>query len=149
MLDKIFFWRNKFAIEMAEGADESAMAIMLEDIIKTNLENSKKKVRAFRKIRGNIGIVIDDVDMEIGLKFKRGTLTITPKVQKRSKVKITADSTTVTQLSTVPIKYGLPWYFDETGKEILKAAIDGKLKIKGAAFHVPTMIRLSKVMSVH
>ncbi len=148
MLDKVLWWRNKYAIEMAEGADESAMAIMLEDIIRTNLESNKKKVKAFRKIRGNIGIVIDDVDMEIGLLFKRGKLTITSYVPKRSKVKITADSTTVTQLSTVPIKYGLPWYFDEAGKDILKAAIDGKLKIKGA-YHMPTMIRLSKVMSVY
>ncbi len=44
---------------------------------------------------------------------------------------ITADSDTIMNLSNQRIRRGLPYYFDETGKEIMAAMKSGRLKVKG------------------
>ena len=39
--------------------------------------------------------------------------------------------------------------FDETGREIVAAMRSGRLKITGMVKHFPSLLRLSRVMSVH
>jgi len=52
-------------------------------------------------------------------------------------------------LSNQKIKWGLPYYFDETGREIMVAMKSKQLKVKGMVTHFPSLIRFSRVMSVH
>ncbi len=55
----------------------------------------------------------------------------------------------VMALSNLRIKWGLPYYFDEPGKEVLAAMRSGRIKIKGLIRHFPGLVRLSRIMSVH
>jgi len=76
-------------------------------------------------------------------------LTIFNGVRGKVGLNITADSGTIMNLSNQRIKWGLPYYFDETGKEILAAMKSSRLKVKGMMRHFPTLIRFSREMSVH
>jgi len=51
-------------------------------------------------------------------------------------------------LSSVSIRFGLPYFFDETGREILKNVRDGKIRMLAMPWSLLDVIRLTRVMSV-
>jgi len=61
---------------------------------------------------------------------------------------VEAEADIVMALSNQTIKWGLPYYFDDTGREIFSAIKTGRLKVKGMIAHFPSMMRFSRVMSV-
>ncbi len=136
-------------IQFAEGAENIGLAIMLHDLLTQNIEQHPNKRPDFLKLNIPVGLYVSDVDIELTLKFTKGVLTIHPGIKKSARLNITAESDTVMNLSNQRIKWGLPFYFDETGREILAAMKSGRLKIKGMLKHFPSLLRLSRVMSVH
>ena len=136
-------------INMVEGAEEIGLAIMLQDLIVQNIEQNPHKLDDFKKLKIAIGLEVSDVKIRLTLKFTDKALMIHPGITNLPGLKITADSGTIMNLSNQKIKWGLPYYFDETGKEIIAAMKCGRLKAKGMIFHLPSLIRFSRVMSVH
>ena len=86
---------------------------------------------------------------DITMVFGHGTLTIHLGIIGRPGLRIEAESETIMNLSNVKLKWGLPYYFDDTGQEIIAAIKSGRLKIKGMVLHFISLVRLSRVMSVH
>jgi hypothetical protein len=136
-------------IYFAEGAEEIGLALMLRDLLTQNLEQNSHKVIDFYKLNMLIGLHVSDAEIKLTLDFSDGTLTIFNGVTGSEGLTITADSGTIMNLSNQRIKWGLPYYFDETGKEIMAAMKTGRLKVKGMIRYFPTLIRFSRVMSVH
>ena len=136
-------------VNLAAGAEEIGLAVMLQDLMTQNIAQHPQKLPDFKKLQIPIGLVVSDVEIELTLEFAGGTLTIHPGVKNQPGLHITADSATIMSLSNQRIKWGLPYYFDETGKEILAAIKNGRLKVKGMIKHFASLIRFSRVMSVH
>ena len=136
-------------IALAEGAAEIGLAIMLRDLLVQNLEQNPHKISDFFKLNMPIGLHVPDVEINLSLNFTAGSLTIINGVIGNEGLDITADSETIMNLSNQRIRWGLPYYFDETGKEIVAAMKSGRLKVKGMLRFFPTLIRFSRVMSVH
>lgn len=135
-------------IKLADGAETLGLPDMLKDLIGQNLVQRPKKVADFVRLCIRIGLKITDADITITLAFDKGRLTIYPGLQKPVHILVEAESDIIMALSNQTIKWGLPYYFDETGKEILAAMKTGRLKAKGMLIHFPSMIRFSRVMSV-
>ena len=140
---------NNLHIELAEGAEDIGLAVMLKDLLLQNLEERPRKVTDFKKMRIPIGLTVSDADLALTMKFDQDGLTIYPGIQGDPGLNITAEAETVMDLSNVRIKWGLPYYFDEPGQAVLQAMRQGRLKIKGMLAHFPSLVRLSRVMSVH
>ena len=136
-------------IELAEGAAEIGLAVMLRDLLVQNLEQNPHKISDFFKLNMPIGLHVPDVEINLSLNFTAGSLTIINGVIGNEGLDITADSETIMNLSNQRIRWGLPYYFDETGKEIVAAMKSGRLKVKRMLRFFPTLIRFSRVMSVH
>jgi hypothetical protein len=136
-------------IRLAEGAEEIGLAVMLQDLIVQNLEQNPHKLTDFKKLDIAIGLDVSDVEIKLTLSFSNNTLTIQPGIQGRPELNITADSATVMNLSNQKIKWGLPYYFDETGREIMAAMKSRQLRVTGMIRHFTSLIRFSRVMSVH
>ncbi|MEW5722650.1 MAG: hypothetical protein AB1896_06060 [Thermodesulfobacteriota bacterium] len=136
-------------VDLAPGAEEIGLAVMLQSLILQNLEAGPHKTADFCRLDLAIGMVVPDAEIEMTLDFKKGTLTIRPGLTGRPGLVITAASAVVMALSNQRIRWGLPWYFDETGREILAAMKSGRLKVKGLLRHFPSLVRLGRVMSVH
>ena len=136
-------------IKLADGAEEIGLANMLQDLIVQNIEQNPHKENDFKRLNIVIGLDVFDTDVKLTLAFSKSTLTIRPGILEHSGLNITADSETIMNLSNQKIKWGLPYYFDETGREILAAMKNHRLKVKGILTHFPSLIRFSRVMSVH
>jgi hypothetical protein len=81
--------------------------------------------------------------------FDAGVLTIHAGIKGIPDLYITAEAETVMNMSNMRIKWGLPYYFDETGQEVFAAMTSGRLSVKGILKHFPSLLRLSRIMSVH
>jgi len=136
-------------IQLAEGAEEIGLAVMLRDLIVQNIEQNPRKRIDFKKLDIKIGLEVSDVAIRLTLEFSDSSLTIHPGFKDRQKLDIKADAETIMNLSNQKIKWGLPYYFDETGREIMAAMKSGRLRVKGMILHLPSLMRFARVMSVH
>ena len=136
-------------IRLAEGAEEMGLAVMLQDLIIQNIEQNPHKSTDFDKLDILIGLEVYDAEIRLTLEFSNSRLTIHPGISGQPKISIYADSETIMNLSNQKIRWGLPYYFDETGKEVIAAMKSGRLMVKGMVTHFPSLIRFSRVMSVH
>jgi hypothetical protein len=141
--------KQSYHVQLAAGAEGSGLPDMLKDLLEQNLEQNPHKVADFIKMDIAIGLTISDADIVITMVFNRGTLTIHAGLVGCPGLQIEAEADTIMNLSNVTLKWGLPYYFDETGQEILAAIKAKRLKMKGMVRHFISLIRLSRVMSVH
>ena len=136
-------------IKLAPGAEEIGLAVMLEQLLVQNLEQNPHKTKDFKRLNIGVGLDVTDVGISLTMAFTGGLLTIHPGIKDSPKLKIATESDIIMALSNQKIKWGLPYYFDETGQEIMQAMKSGRLKLKGMIKHFVSLVRLSKVMSVH
>ncbi|MEJ2167642.1 MAG: SCP2 sterol-binding domain-containing protein [Desulfobacterales bacterium] len=136
-------------IRLAEGAEKIGLGGMLQDLIVQNIEQHPGKLTDFQKLKIRIGLDVTDAAVKLTLEFSNGFLTIHPGIKDRPKLLIKADAETLMNLSNQKIKWGLPYYFDETGRNVMAAMKTGRLSVKGMVAHFPSLMRFSRVMSVH
>ena len=135
-------------IKLAPGAEENAMAMMLGDMIKTNITNNPAKVKDFNKLEGNVWLTATDAGVEMTLEFNKGSLTIHDGKYGKPIIQIATDSMTLMELANINIKMGLPYYFDKTGMEVIKKLMKKELVIKGLITRTIPLTHLTKIMSV-
>ena len=135
-------------IKMAPGAEEAGIAAMLTEMIKTNLKNRPERVKDFNKLKGTIWITAEDADVDMTMVFDRGSLTVHVGKVGKPMLAISTDSSTLMDLANINIKFGMPNYFDETGRMVIKKLMKKELKIKGMFVHTTALTHLTKIMSV-
>jgi hypothetical protein len=145
-------------VTLAPGAEENGLAMMLRDLVQQNLEAKPHKKGDFAALRGSVSIVADDADVALTMRFERGgKLTIHDGIVGIPDVTIRGPSEAVLALSNMPLAtpLGLP-IPDPRDREAVKtvrtvmgAMREGKLHVYGMAFHLPLVMRLTKVMSVN
>lgn len=135
-------------VRLAPGAEEVAMAVMLSDMLKANLEKPEK-LKDFNRLKARVYIHAVDAETEITMDFDRGSLTVYGGKEGKPDLSIETDASSLLDLANLKIKYGMPWYFDETGLGVVKKLLRRELKIKGMFAHLGALTRLSKIMSLN
>ena len=136
-------------IKLAPGAEEVGLAVMLADMIKSNLDSKPSRMKDFRALQGPIYIFADDADVDMTMAFSKGSLTVFGGRVGKPVLEIVTDSETLLSLANISIKFGLPFFFDKLGIEVVMKLLKRQLKIKGMIFHPFALVRLTKVMSVN
>jgi hypothetical protein len=145
-------------IQLAPGAEDNGFATMLATLVRQNLQAKPHKMEDFDAIRGSVSIVADDVDVALTLRFEGGgKLTIHDGVVGIPEVTIRGPSEAIFALSNLPLatRLGLPipGVRDREAIRSMKTVADamrrGTLHVYGMAFHVPLVLKLTRVMSVN
>ena len=132
-----------------QDAEDVALAGMLVDIIKSNIKNSEAKAIAFMTLKTSVYLSITDADVDLTLTFDKGDLSVSGGKDGEPNISIITDSTTLMDLSNLKTTaLGLPNFFEEPGKSILKKFLNGELRIKGLLLYLFSLIKLTKVLSV-
>lgn len=139
---------GEIEVQMAPGAEENGMAVMLAEMIKTNIGNRPERRKDFDKLNATVWITAEDAEVEMTMVFDRGSLTVHDGRAGRASLQIATDSATLLDLANINIKYGMPWYFDETGMSVVRKLLKKELKIKGMFTHIAALTHLTKIMSV-
>jgi hypothetical protein len=145
-------------VTLAPGADENGLASMLAELVRQNLDAKPHKKSDFDAIGGRVSIVADDADVALTMCFERGgKLTIHDGIVGIPDITIRGPSDAIMALSNMPLAtpLGLP-IPDPRDKEsvrsvrtVLGAMTQGKLHVYGMAFHLPLVMKLTRVMSVN
>jgi hypothetical protein len=145
------------AIELAAGAEDNGLAGMLADLVRQNLEAKPQKRGDFDALSGSFSIVAEDAEVALTLRFDRGKLTIYDGIVGIPDVTIRGSSDTIMALSNMPLlgKLGLPVPDprDKAGVAVARGVMDamrnGSFHVYGMFFHLPMLMRLTRVMSVN
>ncbi|MHB8780193.1 MAG: hypothetical protein ACYC55_02245 [Candidatus Geothermincolia bacterium] len=134
-------------IQVAPGAEVAPLTGVLADLLRGNLEEKPFRMKDFNALDISVGIDATDAESQITLEFQKGSLLVHNGLRACDMV-IKAEVQTLLDITGLAIKFGLPWYFDKTGLDVLKKLLTGDLKIKGMLAHPLALTRLTKVMSV-
>jgi hypothetical protein len=135
-------------IKLAPDAGNAGMAVMMADMIKANLADKPERVKDFNKLNGNVWITAEDADTEMTMSFDGDSLIVHGGKMGDPMLWIRTDSTTLLDLANIQIKAGLPYYFDEVGRMVVKKLFKGELKIQGMFTHNLALTHLTKIISV-
>jgi hypothetical protein len=145
-------------VQLAPGAEENGLATMLAELVRQNLAAKPHKQGDFDALGGNVSIVADDADVALTMRFERGgKLTIHDGIVGIPDVTIRGPSDAIMALSNMPLatRLGLPipspgdHEAARSVRTVLGAMRSGKLHVYGMAFHLPLVMKLTRVMSVN
>jgi hypothetical protein len=157
-------------VQLAPGAEENGLAVMLGDLVRQNLEAKPHKRADFDALEGRVAIVADDADVALTMVFDAGDadgdgptgdaggrLTIHSGVVGIPDVTIRGPAEAVIALSNMPLTtpLGLPFPArgdaegQKTVRELTRAVREGRLHFYGMFLHLPLVTKLTRVMSVN
>ncbi len=135
-------------VALAPGAEGIELAGMLVQMLSVSLERPEKK-KVLDNLKTRVYLYVTDMDLGMTMEFDKGRLIIHSGKVGDPKISIITDSETLLELVYINIKFGMPYYFDETGRGILKRLLKRDLKIKGMLTHVVALTKVTKVISVN
>jgi hypothetical protein len=122
---------------------------MLGALIKANVEGRPAKRRDFDHLETRVGIRVRDIGESVTLDFGGGRLLVHNGLKPKRAITITADSETVMELSLLRIGlFGLPVYYDSTGRDVVRKLLAGTLKIDGMAANIFSLNAVTRIFSV-
>jgi len=142
-------------VELAPGADNSAFAEMLADLVRQNIESKPHKKRDFDALDGTVALVADDADVAITLEFRLGRLVVHDGIFGMPDVTVRGSSDAIMTLSNMPLTrpLALPIPTDRSSlhalRSVIRATRTGELKMFGVFGHLMLLHHLTRVMSVN
>jgi hypothetical protein len=130
------------------GDQPSDLATMIAGLVEANINADPAKARLVESGRGAAQIDVVDRSSTVGLKFVPGTLTVTSGPVPGADVRVTADAETLMDLSTVPLRFGLPDALTEDGRALGTKLVAGTLRVRGLPRGLPMLRRLNRLLSV-
>ena len=127
-------------------ADPSGLALMLGGLIEANLASHPERRELLKP--GVVSILATDAEVAITIRLAPGGVTITGGVVGRPHLVIRTDSETLTELTSTPLRLGLPDPGAEEGRRALTKLRTGELTVKGMLLHTALLSRLNRLLSV-
>lgn len=121
---------------------------IITDLLSGNLQQRPEKRTTFNRLHGDVALNLPDIEAAITLIFTGGRCRIEPGIQGRPDLIIHSSSEKIISLTGIHIRFGLPYYFDEAGLNVLKQLWKGELKIQGLFAHPILLTGFTKIMSV-
>jgi hypothetical protein len=134
-------------VRIAYGTDEpSGLAIMVGGLIDQNLERDPTRRRLLR--RSTVAIIVPDAGVAITVRTSPGGVEVRDGADPAAQVAITADSERLLELTSAPLRFGLPDPIDARGRAVLRDVLSGRIRIRGLLRHPRRLARLSALLSV-
>ena len=129
-------------------ADEIPFSSVIADLLSGNNKQKPEKMKTFQNMFGVVGLNLPDIEAAVTLIFAGGKVRIEKGIVGKPDLIINSSSEKIISLNAIKIKFGLPYYFDEAGINVIKQLLNGELKIQGMFTHPVLLTRLTKIMSV-
>jgi hypothetical protein len=138
-------------VELGPGAENNGLANMVAGLILQNLQDRPEKREDFARLRGRICIVAEDAGVAMTLVFAGNMLTVHDGIFGIPDVTVRAHSDDIVQMSLLELtpRLALPDPRGAALREIFKKSRSGQVRVFGALLHIPMMLRLTRLMSVH
>lgn len=137
-------------VEVDASAEHNGLAQMVAGLILQNLQDRPDKRGDFAKLRARIAIVAEDAEVAMTLAFEGNMVTVLDGIVGVPDVTVRARSEDIVQMSLLELtSLGLPNPRGQSVKGIWQKAHSGEVRVYGALLHLPTMLRLARLLSVN
>ncbi len=139
-------------IELYPGAEDSAFASMMLELLRQNMADHPAKLAHFAKMRGRVTLVAEDIDAAVTLRFDAGKLSVHRGVHGIPDLVIRGDSNVLVDLSRIPKSSrlkALPSVSSEPARAVGRALKEKRLRLFGALTHPRLALHLSEVLSIY
>jgi hypothetical protein len=134
-------------VTVVYGDDEpSGLATMVGGLIEQNIERDPSRRRLLRP--SVTSITVPDVGIAITVRTGAGDIEVRDGVDATAQIAITADSADLLELTSAPLRFGLPDLFDPRGRAVLRNVLSRRVRISGLLRHPRRLARLSALLSV-
>ena len=127
--------------------EPNGLAAMIGGLIEANLAAHPEREKLLRP-RAAIGIIAADAGVALTLRLAPGRVSVGNGLSGKPQVVIRATSETLTELSSVPLRFGFPDAMTPEGRTATRKLFRGELKVKGLALHPGIVSRLNRLLSV-
>ena len=127
-------------------AEPSGLATMIGGLIEGNLAAHPDRAKLLRP--AVVGIVATDAGVAITLRLAPGRVTVADGLLGRPQVAVEADSGTLTELTSTPLRLGFPDAMTPEGRAVSQKLLRGDLRVRGLARHPGIVSRLNRLLSV-
>jgi hypothetical protein len=131
----------KFLDEKPNG-----IASMIGGLIEANLVSHPERASLLKP--ATIGIVAEDAHVALTLQIEPELVTVRNGLAPRVDVMVRSDSETLTELSSTPLRLGLPDALTKGGRAVTKKLFSGTLQVQGLLRHTGMVSRLNRLLSV-
>jgi hypothetical protein len=128
-------------------SEPNGLAEMIGGLIEGNLAAHPEREKLLKP--AVIAITAPDAEVSITLQIAPGRVAVSNGVTGRPDLHVTAPSDTLIELSSVPLRFGLPDNRTKQGREVTGKLMKGKIKVKGMVVAPAKLARLNKLLSVN
>ncbi len=125
-------------VVLSKGSEDSGLCLMLKGILD---ESASRHNGALPVLGSRIGIDAPDAGAQATLVFGGGRCTIEESLVDPDLI-VVAGSEILPRLSEVPLRFGLPWLWSRTGRELMLAILQGDLRVQGILRVATAPVRL-------
>lgn len=137
------------AVELAPGAGDNGLAVMLATLMSQNLEDHPERRPAFERLRGRVAIVAEDADVALTMEMQGGRVIVHDGIVGIPDLTIRGTSEIIADMSRMETgRFGLPDPRGEVNRAMVAALRDKKLRIYGLPAALPLLVRFGKVLAI-
>ena len=139
-------------IALSAGADQNAFAVMMAELIRSNLADHPEKQRDFASMQGRVALVAEDAESVVTLQFRRGELTVHTGMLGIPDIVVRGSSAALIDLSRVPPHRRLksvPDLSSSVVRDLARAVYMRQLRIHGLFANSLLAVRLTRVLSIY
>jgi hypothetical protein len=126
--------------------EPSGLASMIGGLIEANLAAHPQRRALLRPAL--VGLVARDAGVAITLRIAPGQVTVADGLAGNPQVVVRADSDTLTELSSVTLRFGFPDATTSAGRAVTRKLLRGGLQVRGLLRHPRIVSRLNRLLSV-
>ena len=126
--------------------EPNGIAAMMGGLIQANLAAHPERAELLKP--AVVGIVAEDAHVSLTLDISPQTVTVRNGLAQHTDVLVRADSETLTELSSAPLRLGFPDAFSRPGRALTKKLFSGTLRVQGLVRHLGAVSRLNRLLSV-
>ena len=128
------------------GGEPSGLASMVADLIEQNLARDPTRTAL---LRWSVAVLdAPDADVTVFLRIERDGVRVGNGDVPDAHLRIRSDSGRLLDLTTVPLRAGLPDPLRPEGRAIIGDLLRRRIRIRGLLRHPLRLVRLTKLLSV-
>jgi hypothetical protein len=128
------------------GSEPSGFATLVAELIEQNLAREPERRRLLRRCVAVLEA--PDADVTVHLRIGPDGVRVGDGNVPDAHVRVRADADRLLQLTTVPLRFGLPNVLRPDGRAIVRDLIARRLAIRGLLTHPLRLARLTELLSV-
>ena len=137
------------AVELAPGASENGLAVMMATMMGQNLDDHPDRKASFDRLIGRVAIVAEDAEVALTMELKGGRAIVHDGIVGIPDVTIRGTAEIIADLSRMETgRFGLPDPRGEVNRAMVAAVREKRLRIYGLPAGLPLLARLSTVLAI-